>query len=241
MNRVLFIGIVIFLAIRVSAAETNSPVRLAVVPMAAEAGTAADLLTAELSKDGRVQLLERDQIDKVYREQGLSAANGDYVKLGRILGADGLLLLGISGSGTDQFLDARIVAVKPGVVLTAEHFPRPVKDSGEWSSAFVAHLDSQLPKLAVLAKDAVPISVVNFRSAIQSGQEAETEQQLKLLTIERLSREQRFFVLERQKMDLLGEEKELKADDSAFWDGSYLLDATVDRDGYDEKVVTIDG
>src|SRR5581483_10330262 len=82
---------------------------------------------------------------------------------------------------------------------------------------------------------------VNFRSAIQSGQEAETEQQLKLLTIERLSREQRFFVLERQKMDLLGEEKELKADDSAFWDGSYLLDATVDRDGYDEKVVTIDG
>ena len=47
-------------------------------------------------------------------------------------------------------------------------------------------------------------------------------------------------MLERRRMDLLSEEKELKGvEESAFWDGSYLLDGVLDRDGYSKETMTI--
>src|SRR4051812_30069369 len=95
------------------------------------------------------------------------------------------------------------------------------------------------PKLDVLAKDAIPISILNLRSALQSAESREAERQLTLLAIERLSREPRLFVLERRRMQLLTAEKELNGlDDSAFWDGSYLLDGTLDNQGYSKDTIT---
>jgi len=220
-------------------AQTNGPVRLALISENDPAATAADVLTAQFSGNQKIQLLERNQIARVYREQGLSAANTDYLKLGQILGADGLLLLQTATEGTNQFLNVRLMAVKPGVVLLAERYPWPVTDLTEWSPAFAKHLDLFLPKLTVLVKDAIPISVVNLRSSIQSADSVESEQQLKLLTIQRLSREPQLFVLERQKMQLLGEEKDLNLDDSAFWNGSYLLEGVVDQNGYSKETITI--
>ncbi|MGA3282841.1 MAG: hypothetical protein ABSD57_00080 [Verrucomicrobiota bacterium] len=38
----------------------------------------------------------------------------------------------------------------------------------------------------------------------------------------------------------MSEEKELKSDESAFWDGSYLLEGVVDQSGYSKETVTID-
>jgi hypothetical protein len=66
-----------------------------------------------------------------------------------------------------------------------------------------AQLDAFFPKLSVQARDAIPISVVNLRSAIASAGAADIERQLKLLTIQQLSRERQLFILERQKMQLL--------------------------------------
>jgi len=169
----------------------------------------------------------------------LSAGNKDYLKLGQVLGADGLLLLDIVNEGTNQSLNIRLMAVKPGVVLVAEKFLWTGKNPTEWASSFTKHLDLFLPKLTVLVKDAIPISVVNLRSAISSADGLETERQLKLLTIQRLSREPQLFVLERQQMQLLGEEKELKLDDSAFWNGSILLEGVVDQNGFSQETVTI--
>ncbi len=229
----------IILATHAQGQSNLAPVRLAIVPETAEARAAADVLTAELSKNETVQLLERAEIDKVYREQGLSAANRDYLKLGQILGADGILLLETAGDEANQVLNIRLVAVKPGVVLTGERFPKPEKNLTEWSAIFARHLNLYFPKLGVLAKDAIPISVVNLRSALQSEEGKETERQLKLLTIQRLSREPQFFVLERERMQLLAEEKDLKLDDSAFWKGSYLLEGVVDQNGYSKETVTI--
>jgi len=222
-----------------SPAETNAAVRLAVVSGTGEAMTAADVLTAQLSGNDKIQLLERDQIEKVYREQGISAANRDDLKLGRILGADGLLLLNVVRTPQVTNLAARLIAIKPGVVLTDGSFPWPLKDSVQWSQAVADGLNAFLPKLSLLAKDAIPISIVNLRAAVSSTDEQETERDLKLLTIQRLSQERQLFVLERQKMQLLSQEKELKSDESTFWDGSYLLDGTVDQNGYSRDTVTI--
>lgn len=221
-------------------AQTNSPhIKLAIVAESPEATAVADVLTAELSKNDRLQLLERAEIERVYREQGLSAGNKNYLKLGQILGADGLLLLESVTEGTNQFLNTGLIAVKPGVVLVAEKYPSPNKDLAGWTPIYVKHLNGPLTKLTVLTKDAIPISVVNLRSAVSSQEALETERQLKLLAIQRLSQERQLFVLERQRMKLLGEEKELKGDDSAFWNGSYLLEGVVDQNGYSKETVTI--
>jgi len=220
-------------------AQTNAPVKLALIAETDEASPAVDVLTATLSGGSKVQLLERDEIEKVYREQGMSVANRNDLKLSRMLGADGLLLLDIVRTPQTTNLTARLIAVKPGVVLTDGSFPWPLKDTTQWAESATTYLNSFLPKLTVLVKDAIPISIVNLRAAVSSADEQETERELKLLTIQRLSQERQFFVLERQKMQLLSEEKELKSDESAFWNGSYLLDGTVDQNGYSKETVTI--
>jgi len=221
-------------------AQANLAVRLAIIPETSDANQVADLLAAELSKNSQIQLLERTDIDKVYHEQGLSAANRDYLKLGQVLGADGLLLLEISNASTNQFLNTRLIAVKPGVVLVDKRFLWPIKKEGEWSPLFAEHLNPFLPKLSVLAKDAIPISVVNIRSAVTSPEASETERELKALTIQRLSREPQLFVLERQRMQSMSEENNLEGvDDSGFWNGSYLIEGVFDRDGYTPGNMTI--
>ena len=40
-------------------------------------------------------------------------------------------------------------------------------------------------------------------------------------------------------MQQLSEEKELKFDDSAFWNGSYLLVGVVDQNGYSKEIITV--
>src|ERR1017187_9712453 len=220
-------------------AQSNEPVRLALIAETDEAATASDVLTAQLSANPKVQLLERNEIEKVYREQGLSPANKDYLKLGRILGADGLLLFDVVRTKQATNLMTRLIAVKPGVILTDGSFSWPLKGTTSWAESVATYLNSFLPKLALLPKDAIPISVVNLRSAVQSTEGQEAERQLKLLTIQRLSQERQIFVLERQRMQLLSGEKELKADESAFWNGSYLLEGVVDQNGYSKDSITI--
>ena len=246
MKHLLWLFLASILAARATA-QSNGPVRLAIIAETTEASSISDLLTAELSKNPQVILLERNEIDRVYREQGLSAANRDYLKLGQVLGADGVLLIA-SVTDTNQTAGPRasaeslrlqLIAVKPGVLLASERFPSP-PDLSAWSSAVAKQLEPLLPKLSVLVKDAVPVSVVNFRSAIQSPETKEVERQLTMLAIERLSREPQLIVLERTKMQMLVAEKDLKGlNDSAFWNGSYLLDGTIDRDGYSPGKITV--
>ena len=219
---------------------TGAPVRLAIITEAADFARAADLLTVELSSQPQVQVLERAQMEKIYREQQLSAANHDYVKLGRMLGADGLLLMSKAADGTNDYVGVRLVAVKPGVMLWSERFGWPMQNPAVWASDFVPHLQLFWPKLRVLPQDAVPLSVVNLRSTIQSAEARELERQLTLLATERLSREPQLFITERQRMHSLAAEKEWNDfDESEFWDGSFLLDGTLDNAGYSPDTITI--
>ena len=222
-------------------AQTNSaPVRLAIVSESADAGSAADVLTAEFSKNEQVQLLERTEIEKVIREQQLSLNNLDCLKLGRLLGADGLLTLQSVAEGTNLFLNLQLVAVKPGVILTSERCGRPAQDASAWSANIAGQLEPLLPKLGVLPQDAIPISVVNFHAGVRTTEAAELERQIFFLTVERLVREKRLFVLERKRMQALSEEKELSSTESEpFWNGKYLLDGAIDRNGFNPDVVTI--
>lgn len=214
--------------------------RVAIVAEDAVARPAADLLTVELSRDPGVQLLERGEIDRIYREQRLSAANTDYLKLGQLLGAEGLLLLDALQEGTNHFLELKFVAVKPGVVLSRERFKLSMTSAPDWGAGLARHLAPLIRKASVLVKDAVPLSIVGLRAGVQSAEGRELERQMTLLLIERLSRQREVFVLERRKLDLLAGEKELKGmDESAFWNGSFLVEGTLDREGYSPQSLTI--
>ncbi len=228
-------------------AAHSAPARVAIVLAHPEAAEAGDLLTAELSRRADVQLLERAEIAKIYQEQARSAQSGDFVKLGQILGADGLLELDVVRSGEETRLSARLMAVKPGVVLMAQSFSWVSPKAGAraeiplagWAPLFAKQVAPLLPKLQVQNKEAIPLSVLNLRSSAQSAAGMEEERGIKLLTIERLSREPRLFVLERQRLGSLSEEKDFQRDDSAFWNGSYLLDGTLDASGYSAATITL--
>lgn len=253
MKKILWLFFTVWLVARADA-QSNAPVRLALIAEGDESSQVSDILSAELSKNPQVQLLERNEIDKVYREQELSAANRDYLKLGQVLGADGIFLLRASEPSnnvpafassfsrnpkTKIDLNVQLIAVRPGVLLTSERFSG-LDDIAQWAPGFATHLNPFLPKLTVLPQDAVPISIVNLRAAIQSPEMQEEERQVTTLTIDRLSREPQLFVLERQNLQLLAAEKELKGlNDTAFWNGSFLLDGTLDRNGYSKDVITI--
>ena len=238
--RLLAGGLLLASTLTIFAATHLPPARLAVVVESPGAASIGDLLTVELSQQPQLQLLERNEIEKVYREQGLAAGGKGYLKLGQVLGADGLLLVDAAKDGTNQFVNFRLVAVKPGVVLIAQKIPLATARQTGWVAGFWRHLSGLFPKLTVLTKDALPISVVNLRCAVSYPGAIEIEGQLKLLAIQRLSEERQFFVLERQQMQMLGEEKELKADDSDFWNGSYLLEGVVDQNGHSQSTITID-
>jgi TolB-like protein len=233
MKRILFILFVSILAAVQLLADTNeATVKLAIISESPETTAAADVLTAKFSQDNRLQLLERAEIDKVLREQRLSLNNLDRMKLGRLLGADGVLALQFVRAGTNAFLRAQLVAVRPGVLLTSDRFKWPVPDLTTWSEGLLKHLTPLLPKLGVLAQEAIPISVVNLHSAVETTATHELEQQLTFLIIERLTQEKKLFVLERKRMQMLSEEKERLGDEQPFWNGSYLLDGTIDRAGF---------
>jgi len=238
MRELLAIFFCLAAALPLSAQTNPAPVRLAIVSASPGAGELADRLTAELSGDARIHLLERTEVERIYREQGLSAANRDDLKLGRMLGADGLLLLTMTGKGTNQVLDTRLVAVKPGVVVTAEKFAG-LGTTVDWPASYAKRLQTFLPKLTVMANDAVPVSIVNLRSAISSADAVETDSELQTLIIQRLSREPQLFVLERQKLQQLGEEKVLSADESAFWNGAWLLEGVADQNGFSKDTITL--
>lgn len=222
-------------------AQTNKPpVRLALIAQEASVAGYADLLMAELSQSQEFTLLERTEINRVYREQGLSAANGDYVKLGRLLGADGLLLFDLSKFRDQSVISVRLLAVKPGVIVHSIRASWPISDANSWTFGVASTLRRYGPKLSVSAQDAVPLSLVRLQSALASSEATESAKLLNFLLIDRLSLEDHLFVLERERMDVLVEEKDFHPDDeSSFWKGAYLLDGIVDRDGYAKERVSI--
>jgi len=225
---------------RLFAQAAEAPVKLAIITEAAEFARVADLLTAELSRDGRIALVERTEIERVLREQALSATGRDYLKLGQLLKADGLLIAERFTQGGVEQLGLRLVAVRPGVVLGVVRAPQSADLSSEWARGLALRFEPLIPKLGVLVQDATPVSVVNLRSALRSREGEAFERELIVLLIERLSREKQLFVLERRSMEALVAENDLKGmDDSEFWSGSYLLEGTLDRDGYSRERLTV--
>jgi hypothetical protein len=233
---------VVFLWASLTVACGAEPVRLAVLPIASEFGAQADMLTVGLSTHDDITLLEREQIAKAWREQEQAASlQGNYLKLGRALSADGLLLLERRLEDNKELLVARLLAVKPGVVVTENRFVMPLADLTDWSESFSKKIKGLIPKLRVKVEDASPISLLNLRSSVRAPENLVPETELTSLLQYCLSREPSVFVLERRRMDDLEAEKQLDAAEAEpLWNGAYVVDGILNRDVISRDTLTID-
>ena len=207
--------------------------RLAIVSVEESQHLRRILLTAELSKQQGIELVERDEIDKVMREQGLSI-NGNLdqqLNLSKLLRAQGMLILEVvKESKGAAVLHARLVAVEPGMVVMDVITPFVPENVAELSKLISARVTPLLPKLAVKRDKAVPISILNVRAVYSAGAPAQMEREITTLLASRLTLEPPVFVLERRRLDLLSNEKATGDEPvSAFWNGAYLLDGSIDN------------
>ena len=192
----------------------------------------ADLLMVELQK-AKCDLVERDEIGRVLREQGLTVAgltDKDSLRLGQLLKADGLLLL---SAPTNEVRTARLLAVAPGVVLWFAEFAAPDKPEPKrppWTTLAASALEIYLPKLAVKPGAAVPVSLLRIRPAFDTASMGRLAADLNRLLLLRLLREPALFVLEREKLQQARIEADLTGQTTNFWTGTYVVDGVVRYD-----------
>ncbi len=137
-------------------------------------------------------------------------------------------------------LAARLIAVKPGVVLAEHRFPFPLVQADDWAKTYPLQIQRLLPKLAVKLEEAVPISLLNLRSSVSTSDSLALKEELTSLLQFRLTHEPAIFILERRRMEQLQEEKQLMgAEPEPFWNSAYVLDGTINRDVVSRESVSI--
>ncbi len=191
----------------------------------------SDLLSVELSKDAEICLLDRAALDKVFNEHKISLENygGSPFELGKLVGADGLIIIKKFKFDGKELAVSRLVAVNSGVILGTSFQPLPVQNPSEWLQGSMVRFKPLLSKLNVPPKDTVRFSILNIRAPVDTPELKVLERELTQSLSFSLMQEKGIFVLERWKTDKLAWEKDLKTDeDNPFWTGSYLLDGGIE-------------
>ena len=212
--------------------EESRPPRLAILSDA-HTRTQADLLLLELQKDA-CELVERDQVERVVREQALPATLNRAAgqRIGRLLKADGLVLL---AGGENKPVTVRLVAVAPGVVTWHAE-----TDAGQgWAPTVARSLSPHFPKLTVAEKEAVPVSVLPIRPAFGMAKAIRLADDANRLLLLRLVRERALFVLERENLASVELESLWSGDAPSFWAGSYVLDGHLAFDLVNDHRLTL--
>jgi TolB-like protein len=84
----------------------------------------SEMLTTSFVNSGSFKIIEREQLQKVVQEFQLSQSgiiDTSYAKqIGKITGADAIITGSVTKIGNDLRLDARIIDVESGIILTAE-------------------------------------------------------------------------------------------------------------------------
>ena len=159
-----------------------------VISAAPEVGNAiADLLTAELAALPGVVVLERQNLAKIAAEQKLgSDLSPNLVRLGALLGADGIVVIEGRKLATRTYLDLRIVSVHHGVALGWWNYEIAENQALAWAKEAAAQLHRFVPRLSRSTRDSAPISFVGFRSSSSSRSGTEFERLVNSLLLNRL-------------------------------------------------------
>ncbi len=196
----------------------------------------AALLTTALGNESSLKLVEREQMDKILGEQKLAAGGltrAESVKLGRLLRANGVLIVEKIVVNDKAQVTLRLVAVEPGVVVGDKQYSMEVMSSDGIATILLPGLKPLWPKLSIVTDAVIPISVVGIHAPVDTVASKELERELTLLLTHRLTREPELFVLERRNMEFLAAEKNLPASSSvsAFLTGRCLAEGSFAEKG----------
>lgn len=222
----------LFFADFASALLEKVPVKLAIIGEIEEFRPEIDFLTADLSKEPGLILLERAEIEKIFKEHEIFLSNRaeDIHEIGKLLGADGLIILKTVGVEGKKFLTACLVSVDTSVIIDVDIQPLPFGKEFRWPDNIKARFLPLVPKLEIKRNDAVFISLLNIRSPSSSPENRSLENQLTVIFEYSLMKEKKIFVLDRWNMKELVWEKSLDyGKGSSFWTGSYLIDGTIEH------------
>jgi hypothetical protein len=229
----------LFIAAFLSSAMAAS-VKLAIVQTSPEVADPAALLTAALSKHSSIALLERESLDKILRERGLAANQlTNFLSASRIAGAQAVLFVEPTGPRTNLALNLRLVAVKEGAVLFAARSALAIENTERWAEKTSASIASIAAKLALDRTQLIPITVLNLRSPTSVSASELLDRELTSLLLLRLARETNILLLERRKLLDISLEKDFAADSKQFWSGAWLLDGTVNKEGFHPDKTTV--
>lgn len=104
----------------------------------------ADLLINELAANTKLRVVERDRVEALLKEQELTKSGAidpeTAVKLGKLLGAQHMIMGGFMSTGRQMVLTSRTVDVETGKVI----HPQRVQQSGDDVLALIGQLASRV-------------------------------------------------------------------------------------------------
>ena len=155
------------------AQDVGKPQRLAILEMPGAAtpqgkrpkdAVLTDLLTAELSASSDFELVERESLDAILREQSLGLSSisktEEAVRIGRLLQADWLLLLLQPAAATNAIL-SKLLDARTGVVLDLQMTPFLEKDRSDAAKSIARHTTTARTQ-TIAMKDRVWIGFGGF-------------------------------------------------------------------------------
>lgn len=212
------------------AAEPPPPT-VAIVPTAAARAPLADLLTADLSRDAGLRLVERQAVARVVDELKLAAAGDPAagVKLGQLLAADAIVMLDAGSAETPPRVRVRMVETRTGIRLA----------DGEWAAAdlladravLLADLRTGLRKLRAAAESRRLVGIVGLRSEEETGSTMATARALTVFAAQDLQRLPDVVVLEREQLRRLTTERDLTGTELDLRTSALLLEGSLRREG----------
>jgi len=216
-----------------SATLLTSP-RIAVVG-AGETADLVGLLTADLSNNPDIALVERTDLAKVGDEAKLQQLAGhDAVALGKLVGADGLVFISKSPDG----LQVRFTAAGLGYALFDERF-ETTADLPHLAEVITQRVTDYAPKLKLRPGEAIPISLLNLRSDVANFDQSDLERKLSLLLESRLASVSKYVILERRHGSALKFERLLTSSSQVPMQGVSVIDGTLTLPAEGKDDVTV--
>ncbi|MCE0497333.1 MAG: hypothetical protein LV481_05230 [Methylacidiphilales bacterium] len=227
MKRIGIIALVLSLGTAAFAQETAPTPHVAVITDTGS-GDLASVIVADLTSNPNLVLIERSEMTKIGDELKLQQLAGDNaVDLGKLLNADGLLYVKKQQTG----FQVRLTAVGLGYVVFDDLLTADANtDLPHLAQLIAQRITDYAPKLKLKPDAAVPISALNIRADVSSGDTTSQEQKLSLLLESKLSAQSNYVVLERRHASSILFEKSLsEANPAPVLEGAYVVDGSFDQ------------
>lgn len=212
-----------------AATYAGPPVTLAVIPTREDLEPAEMLVTAELSGEPNLKLLERAQLQQAVNEWSLTRSGktsvGQSIQTGNLLGADGLIILSQAGAAPQ----AKIVSTATGLVLRV--LPGDKARPGQWAERIRYAVLDHAPLLNEGAEALTLVSIpliTSTRNDVQTVDESRTLSQALGIYLGAIDG---VYLLDRRDMLQLAGEKMLSQDQRAFYSSGWLVDGSFDTVG----------